>query len=215
MDGTSGSGKTTISRILAKKLNFSLLDSGKLYRSAGYLVSQSDFSVNNVAKIMQLISIINLKLNNNSEYEAYAGDNKIDHLLYTEEVGKSASKVSKIPEVRRKMLQIQHSCIEGEGLIANGRDMGTEVYPNAQLKLFISASLEIRAQRRHKELCDKGESVSLENILELLEKRDESDKNRAISPLKVPDNAVILDSSYLNPDAIVDKILNLYTISKN
>ena len=215
MDGTSGSGKTTISRILAKKLNFSLLDSGKLYRSAGYLVSQSDSSVQTVPKIMQLISSINLKLNNNSEYEVYADDTKIDHLLYTEEVGKSASRVSKIPEVRRKMLHIQHSCIQGEGLIANGRDMGTEVYPNAQLKLFISASLEIRAQRRHKELCDKGESVSLENILELLEKRDESDKNRAISPLKVPDNAVILDSSYLNPDAIVDKILNLYTISKN
>ncbi len=215
MDGTSGSGKTTISRILAKKLNFSLLDSGKLYRSAGYLLSQSDFSVNNVPKIMELISSINLKLNNNSEYEVYADDTKIDHLLYTEEVGKSASKVSKIPEVRHKMLHIQHSCIQGKGLIANGRDMGTEVYPNAQLKLFISASLEIRAQRRHKELCDKGESVSLENILELLEKRDESDKNRAISPLKVPHNAVILDSSYLKPDAIVDKILNLYTISKN
>ena len=215
MDGTSGSGKTTISRILAKKLNFSLLDSGKLYRSAGYLLSQSDFSVNNIPKIMELISSINLKLNNNSEYEVYANDTKIDHLLYTEEVGKSASKVSKIPEVRHKMLHIQHSCIQGKGLIANGRDMGTEVYPNAQLKLFISASLEIRAQRRHKELCDKGESVSLENILELLEKRDESDKNRAISPLKVPHNAVILDSSYLKPDAIVDKILNLYTISKN
>ena len=92
MDGTSGSGKTTISRILAKKLNFSLLDSGKLYRSAGYLLSQSDFSVNNVPKIMELISSINLKLNNNSEYEVYADDTKIDHLLYTEEVGKSASK---------------------------------------------------------------------------------------------------------------------------
>ena len=215
MDGTSGSGKTTISRILADKLNFCLLDSGKLYRSAGYLLSQSDFSVNNIPKIMELISSINLKLNNHSEYEVYADDTKIDHLLYTEEVGKSASKVSKIPEVRHKMLHIQHSCIQGKGLIANGRDMGTEVYPNAQLKLFISASLEIRAQRRHKELCDKGESVSLENILELLEKRDESDKNRAISPLKVPHNAVILDSSYLKPDAIVDKILNLYTISKN
>ena len=215
MDGTSGSGKTTISRILAKKLNFSLLDSGKLYRSAGYLLSQSDFSVNNVPKIMELISSINLKLNNNSEYEVYIDDAKIDHLLYTEEVGKSASKVSKIPEVRRQMLHIQHSCIHGKGLIANGRDMGTEVYPNAQLKLFISASLEIRAQRRHKELCDKGESVSLDDILELLAKRDESDKNRAISPLKVPHDAVILDSSYLKPDAIVDKILNLYTISKN
>ncbi len=215
MDGTSGSGKTTISRILADKLNFCLLDSGKLYRSAGYLLSQSDFSVNNVPKIMELISSINLKLNNNSEYEVYIDDTKIDHLLYTEEVGKSASKVSKIPEVRRQMLHIQHSCIHGKGLIANGRDMGTEVYPNAQLKLFISASLEIRAQRRHKELCDKGESVSLDDILELLAKRDESDKNRAISPLKVPHDAVILDSSYLKPDAIVDKILNLYNISKN
>ena len=136
MDGTSGSGKTTISRLLAKKLNFCLLDSGKLYRSAGYLVSQSNCSVNNVSKIMELISNINLKLNKNFEYEVYADNTKIDHLLYTEEVGKSASVVSKLPEVRNQMLRIQHSCIKGEGLIANGRDMGTEVYPNAQLKLL-------------------------------------------------------------------------------
>ncbi len=113
------------------------------------------------------------------------------------------------------MLDIQHSCSKGNGLIANGRDMGSEVFPNARLKLYINASLEIRAKRRFTELINKGQNVVLEDILESLKKRDESDMNRAISPLKIPNNAHIIDTSSLKPDAIVDKILNLYTITEN
>ena len=113
------------------------------------------------------------------------------------------------------MLQLQHLCVNGVGLIANGRDMGSEVYPNADLKLYITASLEIRARRRFNELINKGESVKYEEIYDLLKKRDDSDMNRSISPLKVPDNAQIIDSSDLNPVAILDKIINLYTITRN
>ena len=113
------------------------------------------------------------------------------------------------------MLELQHSCVNGAGLIANGRDMGSEVYPNADLKLYITASLEIRAKRRFNELISKGESVDYKEIYDLLKKRDDSDMNRSISPLKVPDNAQIIDSSDLNPDAILDKIINLYTITRN
>jgi len=216
IDGTSGSGKTTISRSLAKKLSFSLLDSGKLYRSAGFIYLQSQESFSDMNSIKELISKITMSSNSDSnEYEIFYDNKKIDNLLYSEEVSESASIVSKIPEVRECMMKIQRLCVKGRGLIANGRDMGTEVFPEANLKLYVNASLEIRAKRRYEELKSKGEDVNLENIYKSLQKRDESDTNRTISPLRVPNNAEIIDTSDLKPDAIVDKILNLYTITKN
>ena len=202
IDGTSGSGKSTISKLLAHRLNFTLLDSGKLYRSAGYIISKFNIPHDDLTEIKNLLITSRLK-------------SIINHILYSEEVGKKASIVSKIPTVRECMLQLQHSCVNGVGLIANGRDMGSEVYPNADHKLYITASLEIRARRRFNELINKGESVNYEEIYDLLKKRDDSDMNRSISPLKVPDNAQIIDSSDLNPDAILDKIINLYTITRN
>ena len=216
IDGTSSSGKTTISKILAQKLKFNLLDSGKLYRSVGLIASESSESLNNIEHLDELISNISLKSNDITyEFEIFYKNKKIDHLLNNERVGKAASVVSKIPQVRKYMLDIQHSCSKGNGLIANGRDMGSEVFPNARLKLYINATLEIRAKRRFNELIDKGQNVLQEDILESLKKRDDSDMNRAISPLKIPNNAHIIDTSSLKPDAIVDKILNLYTITEN
>ena len=216
IDGTSGSGKTTISKSLAKKLSFSLLDSGKLYRSVGFVYSQSKESFSDLNSIKGLISKITMSSNTDSnEFEISFDNKKIDHLLYSEEVSESASIVSKIPEVRECMMKIQKLCVKGRGLIANGRDMGTQVFPEANLKLYLNASLDIRAKRRYDELKSKGEDVNLQNVYKSLQKRDESDTNRSISPLRVPDNAEIIDTSDLKPDAIVDKILNLYTITKN
>jgi len=216
IDGTSGSGKSTISKLLAKKLNFILLDSGKLYRSAGYIVSKSDTKIDATINYKKLISQISLKPNENTyEYEVCFKNQVIDQYLYTDDVAKAASVVSKIVEVRECMFNLQQSCVKGAGLIANGRDMGTEVFPDAPLKIYIDAALEIRAKRRLNELLDKGENVTFDNIYDSLMKRDDSDMNRALSPLKIPNNGHILDTSHLKPDAIVDKILNLYTISGN
>ena len=216
IDGTSGSGKSTISKLLAKKLNFILLDSGKLYRSAGYIFSQSVNKADSSIDYKKLISQISLKTNNDlNEYEVCFNNLVIDKYLYTDDVAKAASVVSKIPEVRECMFNLQHSCVKGSGLIANGRDMGTEVFPDAPLKIYIDADLEIRAKRRLNELLNKGENVTFDNIYDSLMKRDDSDMNRELSPLKIPNNGHILDTSYLKPDAIVDKILNLYTITGN
>ena len=216
IDGTSSSGKTTVSKILAKRLNFKLLDSGKLYRSVGFIASETSQSLHTIDNLDKLISDISLIANNNThEFEIFYENNKIDHLLYHEDVGKAASIVSKIPEVRKSMLDIQHACARGNNLIANGRDMGSEVFPNASLKLYINASLDVRAKRRFDELIHKGEKVKFDDVFESLKNRDESDMNRAISPLKIPHNAHIIDTSSLKPDAIVDKILNLYTITSN
>ena len=216
IDGTSSSGKSTISRLLAKKLNFKLLDSGKLYRSAGYIACDMYDSLDTVKDYPGLVSKISLKPNIIShEYEVYYKNKIIDSLLYNENIGLAASIVSKVPQVRESMYNLQHSCVQGNGLIANGRDMGTEVFKDAQLKIYITAEINIRARRRFEELLDKGDDVLYQDIYNSLKKRDDSDINRDISPLKIPKNAHILDTSHLKPDAIVDKILNLYTITNN
>tara|TARA_B100001059_G_scaffold225302_1_gene252321 strand:- start:419 stop:1099 length:681 start_codon:yes stop_codon:yes gene_type:complete len=216
IDGTSSSGKSTISRLIAKKLNFKLLDSGKLYRSAGYIACDMHDSIDKIKNYHELVSKISLKPNHVSrEYEVYYKNKVIDSLLYNENIGIAASIISKVPEVRKSMFDLQHSCVTGNGLIANGRDMGSEVFQDAQLKIYITADIDIRARRRFLELSNKGDSVLYQDIYDSLKKRDESDMNRDISPLKVPYNAHKLDTSHLKPDAIVDKILNLYTITNN
>jgi len=214
IDGTSSSGKSTISRLLAKKLNFKLLDSGKLYRSVGYIACDIYESIDIIKDYSELVSKISLKANNVShEYEVYYKNKIIDSLLYNENIGIAASIISKVPEVRNSMYDLQHSCVKGNGLIANGRDMGSEVFTDARLKIYITADIDIRARRRYEELTNKGDIVQYQDIYNSLKKRDDSDMNRDISPLKVPDNAHILDTSNLKPNAIVDKILNLYTIT--
>ena len=214
IDGTSSSGKSTISRLLAKKLNFKLLDSGKLYRSVGYIACDIYESIDIIKDYSELVSKISLKPNNIShEYEVHYKNEIIDSLLYKENIGIAASIISKVPEVRKSMYDLQHSCVKGNGLIANGRDMGSEVFTDARLKIYITADIDIRARRRYEELINKGDVVEYQDIYNSLKKRDDSDMNRDISPLKVPDNAHILDTSNLKPNAIVDKILNLYTIT--
>ena len=214
IDGTSSSGKSTISRLLAKKLNFKLLDSGKLYRSVGYIACDLYESIDIIKDYSELVSKISLKPNNVShEYEVHYKNKIIDSLLYNENIGIAASIISKVPEVRKSMYDLQHSCVKGDGLIANGRDMGSEVFTDARLKIYITADIDIRARRRYEELINKGDIVQYQDIYNSLKKRDDSDMNRDISPLKVPDNAHILDTSNLKPNAIVDKILNLYTIT--
>ena len=214
IDGTSSSGKSTISRLLAKKLNFKLLDSGKLYRSVGYIACDLYESIDIIKDYSELVSKISLKPNNVShEYEVHYKNKIIDSLLYNENIGIAASIISKVPEVRKSMYDLQHSCVKGNGLIANGRDMGSEVFTEARLKIYITADIDIRARRRYEELINKGDIVQYQDIYNSLKKRDDSDMNRDISPLKVPDNAHILDTSNLKPNAIVDKILNLYTIT--
>ena len=214
IDGTSSSGKSTISRLLAKKLNFKLLDSGKLYRSVGYIACDIYESIDIIKDYSELVSKISLKPNNVShEYEVHYKNKIIDSLLNNENIGIAASIISKVPEVRKSMYDLQHSCVKGNGLIANGRDMGSEVFTDARLKIYITADVDIRARRRYEELINKGDIVQYQDIYNSLKKRDDSDMNRDISPLKVPDNAHILDTSNLKPNAIVDKILNLYTIT--
>ena len=140
--------------------------------------------------------------------------NDITKNLYSEEIGLEASNISKNEDIRNVLLSIQHACVQAPGLIANGRDMGTKVFPEAALKIYFTASIDVRAKRRYEQLIRSGSSPNLINIRKSLEERDEKDINREVSPLKAAKDAIIIDSSELNIDTILDKILGLYKISR-
>jgi len=215
IDGLSGSGKTTVSRLLSEKLEWYLLDSGVLYRALAYLIHLKSIDIQSPNKIYELLSNFELSTKDKSHmYNVIYKNEDISGYLYGEEVGEDASKIAKIQFVRDMLLPIQHACHKLPGLIANGRDMGTKVFPGASLKIFFIADVEIRAKRRHKELLEKGKNVEFNRVLSSLKARDDTDQNRSISPLKPADDAQILDSSHLNIESVLDKILELYTISR-
>ena len=141
----------------------------------------------------------------------YKGNDIAKH-LYNEDIGVLASIVSQKLEIRDYLMKLQHNCVKTPGLVANGRDMGSKVFPQADLKLFITADLSVRASRRFKQLVDAGKDASLEKITSQLAERDQNDKNRKISPLIAPAGSIEIDSSNLNVDRILDKILELYKI---
>ena len=159
------------------------------------------------------INNIYLKPSDNLDFLVTYKDKDISNNLYEEEIGLAASEISKNEDIRNLLLPIQQGCVSMPGLIANGRDMGTKVFPKAQLKVYFTADIDVRAERRYEQLLKSGSKPSFKNIRKSLVDRDEKDINREISPLKAAKDAVIIDSSKLNIESILDKILELYKIS--
>ncbi len=211
IDGLASSGKTSISKKLSKVLGYYFLDSGILYRSVAFVQLER-----NLVDEFDLLESVqrDLKLSNDQDnkYRVLFNEKDITDMLYSEDIGTQASIVSQTKKIRDYLMSMQHSCAKLPGLVANGRDMGTKVFPQAQLKLFITADLEIRAERRYNQLVDTGVDISLSEVKKSLEDRDKSDRNRKISPLIAANDAVEIDSSNLNIDRILDKILELYKI---
>ena len=214
IDGLASSGKTSVSKQLSKKLKFYFLDSGILYRSIGYIHKLESLDLNSEREVKNIINNIELLPSKDLQFQVFYKNKDITNFLYSEEIGLQASIVSQYKLVRDLLLFLQHSCVQNPGLIANGRDMGTKVFPNAKLKIYFTADLEIRASRRHKQLLESGINSDLESITNMLKDRDNSDKDRIISPLKAADDAIIIDSSNLKIDTVLDKILELYKISE-
>ena len=212
IDGLASSGKTSISKKLSTKLGYYFLDSGILYRSAAFLALEYNLESNPIRLINTFNTQINLVPDNQLRFKIYYENSDITSTLYKEEIGTLASKISQFQEVREHLISLQHSCVKSPGLVANGRDMGTIVFPNAKLKLFIVADLSIRAKRRFEQLQDTNHKASLKEIEQMLESRDKSDKHRKISPLKAADDAVEIDTSNVNVDTVLDNILELYNI---
>ena len=214
IDGPSGAGKGTISRIVAKKLGFNYLDSGALYRLLGLASKRHNVKLSSVSCLATLAEHmdISFKTGSQGDLSIHLEGENVTRELRTEETGALASKVAGFPEVRAALLKRQRSFAQAPGLVADGRDMGTAVFPDAQIKLYLTASAEERASRRYKELLAKGENVSLPALVEQVRSRDERDINREASPLRAAADAIELDTSAMSIQEVTDEVLNLLSL---
>ncbi|MCU7846283.1 MAG: (d)CMP kinase [Candidatus Thiodiazotropha sp. (ex Monitilora ramsayi)] len=204
VDGPSGSGKGTLAQRLAAHLKWHFLDSGAIYRVLGLMVDRVDISVDSVGKIAELAR--SMPLSFDGERALLSGED-VTGEIRTETAGNQASKVAAIPEVRTALLAWQRDYAKPPGLVADGRDMGTVVFPQAQLKIFLTASPEERAKRRYKQLKEKGLGVNLAGLIEEIRERDERDSQRTAAPLKAAEDALTLDSTQLSIDEVFSQVV--------
>jgi CMP/dCMP kinase len=211
LDGPSGTGKGTISLMLARHLNWHYLDSGAIYRVLAYAAVQHGVNVGDVSALSVLARALDLRFDVESDNQTtvFLNNQNITDEIRTEACGQNASKIAAISEVRVALLERQRDFAVAPGLVTDGRDMGTVVFPNADLKLYLDASSQERAMRRYKQLKEKGNDVSLAQVVEELTKRDDRDKQRLYAPLKPADDAVIIDTDSLNIVQVFDNVLEL------
>jgi CMP/dCMP kinase len=211
VDGPSGSGKGTLAVRLARRLGWHLLDSGALYRAVAWSALHESVALDDADALARLATRLQVQFEVVSDDEVVVRVNAADisKEIRDEAVSIAASRVAALPPVRAALLQTQHAFQRSPGLVADGRDMGTVVFPQAPLKIFLDASAEQRAQRRYKQLKDKDLGVSLRALLESIRERDERDRSRAVSPLKPADDAVVIDSSSLSIDAVFEQVWQL------
>ncbi|HFD32654.1 MAG TPA: (d)CMP kinase [Gammaproteobacteria bacterium] len=214
IDGPGGSGKGTVGQRLAWKFGWEFLDSGALYRLVGLAALNRHIKLDSVTEIAEIARNLPAQFavkegEQGTESIILLDDQDVSSKLRTEEVASAASQVAQYDEVRQALLERQRAFRVEPGLVADGRDMGTVVFPDAQLKVFLTASAEIRAERRFKQLKSKGMSASLSAILADIEARDYRDTHRSVSPLVPADDAVILDTSNMSVDDVEQEVLAL------
>ncbi|GAB6189575.1 (d)CMP kinase [Marinitoga arctica] len=203
IDGPAGSGKSTIAKRIAKIFDLYYLDSGALYRAFGYYLKKNNFDLNNENDIINALKTFDIKIINGNYY---LFDEKLDFQIRTPEMGKTASIVAKNPIVREKVNEILRNIAKKHGVVIDGRDIGTVVLPNAEVKIFLTASIEERSKRRFKELIEKGEDVKFEDVLNEIKKRDIADSTREIAPLKPAEDAIEVDTTGKDIDTVINEI---------
>lgn len=210
IDGPSGTGKGTVALWLKRQLGWHLLDSGSLYRVLGLAATRQNVSFENVTELADLARSLSLEFGESEGGVRVILDaSDVTDAIRTEECGAAASQVAAVPEVREALLQRQHDFLRAPGLVADGRDMGTVVFPAAPLKIFLTASAEERARRRYKQLIEKGMGVNLARLLEDITERDERDRQRAVSPLKPAADAIVLDTTHASVCDVEDEVKRL------
>ncbi len=212
IDGNSGCGKSTTAKAVAKALNYIYIDTGAMYRAVTLYFLRNGVDINDDKQIAEALDHIHISFKYNPEKkqnETYLNGENVEEEIRGMEVSNFVSPVSAIPMVRRKMVQQQRELGEGKGVVMDGRDISTVVFPDADLKIFMKADLDVRAERRRKELKEKGKDVDLDKVVENLENRDHIDSSRADSPLKKAEGAYEIDTSHLTFDEQVQKVLDL------
>jgi cytidylate kinase len=212
IDGPGGSGKGTAGQILAQRLGWHFLDSGAMYRLAGYAAARAGVDLRDEAGVARVARDMDIRFVPEGVGEpvrVILNGEDVGAQIRTEEGARAASIVAALPAVRQALLEKQRAFRQPPGLVADGRDMGTTVFPEAILKIYLTASAEIRAERRHKQLIEKGFDANLPRLLDEIRERDRRDAERVASPLKPAADACILDSSPLSVSEVVDQILAL------
>lgn len=210
IDGPAGAGKSTIAKMAAKRLNFIYVDTGALYRTLGYgaYVCNVNIHDDNALEAYLNNSSVELKFID-GEQRVFLNGQDVSDKIRTPQMGTAASEISAIPRVREYLLEMQRGLAKTNNVIMDGRDIGTVVLPNAEVKIFLTASPECRAKRRLRDFEEKGEAVDYDEVLRLIIERDYQDSHREIAPLKPADDSIIVDTSELNLEQSVERIMSV------
>jgi CMP/dCMP kinase len=208
IDGPAGAGKSTVSRILAQKLSYIYLDTGAIYRTVALKASEAGIAADDEENLGRLCEGIRVSfVNEEGNLKIHLDDEEVSNKIRTEEISMLASKVSAVPSVRKALLPIQRKAAINGGIVAEGRDMGTMVFPNADFKFYLDASVEERSRRRYLELAGKGNLSEIEGVTRDIIMRDRQDTERKVAPLKPSTDSIIIDSTNLGVDEVVSKLL--------
>lgn len=210
IDGPAGAGKSTIAKKVAKELDFIYVDTGAMYRSMALYLIRKGVKAEEKNKIIELLPEIHVTLAYvEGEQHVYLNKEDVSSLIRNEEVSQMTSSVSTIPEVREALLSLQRNLAKENNVLMDGRDIGTCVLPNAELKIYLTASTKVRAKRRYDEMIEKGMECNLKELEASIKERDYRDMNREIAPLKQAEDAVFLDTSDMNIEEVVSAIIRM------
>jgi cytidylate kinase len=209
IDGPTASGKGTVAARVADRLGYHLLDSGALYRLTALSAMRAGVALDKEHAVAELAQALPASF---AKGGIFLGGEEVGALIRAEEVGNNASKIAAFPSVRQALYALQLGFRKAPGLVADGRDMGTVIFPNARLKVFLTASVEARAERRYKQLIDKGFSANMDDLLADLQARDDRDTHRTVAPLVAAEGAYILDTSDMTVDEAVEQVLHWHTL---
>ncbi len=216
VDGFSSCGKSTVAKALAKSLNFVFVDSGAMYRAVTLYFMRNKIDCTDSAAVLQALDQIHIDfVPSTDQVQIFLNDEDVSEAIRKMEVSDNVSEVSAIKEVRKAMVAQQQALGKKRNIVMDGRDIGTTVFPDADLKIFMTANVDVRAERRYAELAAKGETVSMEEVKANLARRDHIDSTREESPLRQAEDAIILDNSSLNQSQQLDFVIDLYTQRKN
>ena len=210
IDGPAGAGKSTIAKRVAEKLGLIYVDTGAMFRAIALYMTGKCVKSNETDKVKEELNNIRLDIvYENGEQQIILNDENVSKLIRNPEISKAASSFAQVPEVRERLLILQRELADKRPVVMDGRDIGTKVLPTASVKIFLTADVKVRAERRYKELTEKGEKVNLEDIMSDIKSRDEQDMNRKVSPLVQAGDAVLVDTSSLSIDEVVDAIIKI------